>query len=62
MYLTKNLNYMFYKVGNNRSMLERIFKEDKDKVAIGDDVEDINPAASPVEKEKLEEEKSNKAS
>jgi hypothetical protein len=35
MHMTKNINYMFYKIGNNRSIFERIFKEDKDKLAIG---------------------------
>jgi hypothetical protein len=54
--MTKNMNYMFYKIGNNRSIFERIFKEDKDKLAIGEENEVVDPEAPPIEKEKLEEE------
>ncbi len=48
---------MYYKIGNNRTQLEKIFIEDKDKRAIGDAVEEeVKPDEPKVEEEKKEEE------
>jgi hypothetical protein len=32
--------HLYYKIGNNRNQLEKIFTEDKDKKAIGDTVDE----------------------
>lgn len=46
---------MFYKIGNKKSILERIFKDDNDKLYTGE--EPVVPDPEEAKKEKTVEEK-----